>query len=64
VRREPVQGNNILYTAADGEEFIITGGPERSVGIDGETIEWCRIQGKNRSELVGWAAVGFLTIVE
>lgn len=62
IREEPRQGNNIVIVADEGERFTITAGPERSVGVGGETLEWCKLEGIDNTLISGWAAAEFLTL--
>lgn len=64
VRSEPIQGNNITYVAAEGEQFRIIGGPETSVASDGTQIEWCHLQGALATNVDGWGAVEYLTVID
>lgn len=63
IREEPRQGDNIVIVADEGETFRITGGPERSVGVGGETIEWCDLEGVDSPLISGWASSDYLTVV-
>ena len=64
VRSEPIQGNNITYVAAEGEQFRIIGGPETSIAADSTQIEWCHLQGALATSVDGWGAVDFLTVID
>lgn len=64
VRTEPIQGNNITYVAAEGEQFRIIGGPETSIASDGSEIEWCHLQGALATSVDGWGSIDFLTVID
>lgn len=64
VRNEPIQGNNITYVAAEGEQFRIIGGPETSIASDGTEIEWCHLQGALATSVDGWGSVEYMTIID
>lgn len=64
VRNEPIQGNNITYVAAEGEQFRIIGGPETSIASDGSEIEWCHLQGALATSVDGWGSVEYMTVID
>lgn len=59
IRSEPIQGDNILQIARDGERLKIVEGPQFSTGVSGQ-IEYCRVQGIDNPSLDGWAAREYL----
>jgi hypothetical protein len=63
IRAEPVQGNNILSVAPDGERFLVVGGPEVTTGVNGVSIEWCQVEGITNPDRKGWAARQYLAEV-
>lgn len=63
IREEPRQGDNIIAVARDGDRFFISSGPEQSIGVAGESIEWCQITDAEDESTTGWAAVDFMQVV-